>query len=100
MRRPEDIELGPHGMVDQTVQVTGERCVALEPEVHITGHIAVTRDPDFAVTEPSDGRDAAVDRPSLLATDGDIGADAVSLPDVDLLHRQRVPLQQPTDHLR
>ena len=48
---PEDIELGPHGVVDQIMQIAGDRCVTLEAEVHIAGHIAVPRDPDFAVAE-------------------------------------------------
>ena len=53
---------------------------------------------DLPVT-PGNGRDAAIDRPPLLATDGHFNLAANLVADIDLLHRQRVALKQPSNHL-
>ena len=46
-----------------------------------------------------DCRDAAIDRTPPLAPDRDLDLDTTFLADVNLLHRQRIPLEQPADHV-
>ena len=46
----------------------------------------------IAVTQPSIGR-------RLFAADRHLDLDAAFFADIDHLHRQRVPLEQPSDHL-
>ena len=97
--RPKRRERGRHGAVDDVEQIAGQRRVGVEAEEHVARHHGVPRDPHLAVTEARDRRDAAIDRTPLLAADRYLDLDAALLADIDLLHRQRISLKQPTDHL-
>ena len=97
--RPKRRERSRHGAVDDIEQIAGQCRVGVEAEEHVARHHGVPRDPHLAITEARDRRDAAVDRAPLLAADRYLDLDAALLADIDLLHRQRITLKQPTDHL-
>ena len=99
MCRPKRYERRCRGAIDDVEQIAGQRRVGGEAEEHVARHHGVPCDPHLAVAETRDSRDAAIDRTSLLATDRHLDPNAGFLADIDLLHRQRITLEQPTDHL-
>src|ERR1700722_12274037 len=98
MGSPKCRHFSQHGSANNFEQIAGQRRVGLEAEEYVAGYLGIPRDPDFAVTESGDCRDAAVDRAALLAADRHLDLDAGLLANIDLLHRERVPLKQPADH--
>ena len=56
--------------------------------------------PDLAIAEPGDRGDTAIDRPPAFSAKRHLALHAAGRADFDLVHAERIALQQPSDHFR